>query len=75
MGIGIHLLTLITSLCFPGRFDAQVFWAGFWTRSLTLPEMNRIDCNPGDADIGYDGFELVGVIEETVSCDDFETNF
>ena len=31
-----------------------------------------IDCEPGDADIGYDEFELVGAIIGQTSCSNFE---
>ena len=40
-----------------------------------MSEMNRIDCNPGDADIGYDEFELVGIIDGAASCIALENFF
>ena len=47
-------------------------WAGIWTRTLTVQEMNGIDCNPGDADIGYDEFTMIGLTDST-SCEFFDT--
>ena len=60
----------------PTFFSATtVLWAGIWTRSLTVQEMNRIDCEPGDADIGYNEFKLVGQVNGAFACSGFEANF
>ena len=37
-----------------------------------MEEMNAIDCNPGDADIGYDEFALLEVVD-SFSCADLYT--
>ena len=63
-------MTMMNNLHFSSA--TFVFWAGVWTRSLTVQEMNRIDCEPGDADIGYDEFELVGQVFATSTCSEFE---
>ena len=63
---------LTDSVCFSVPTTSGTGWAGIWTRALTVPEMNMIDCNPGDADIGYDEFTLIGA-QNFVDCSIFET--
>lgn len=61
-------MTFIGGLFFSGSTGTGIIWAGIWTRPLTVPEMDMIDCEPGDADVGYDEFELVGHMGGNISC-------
>lgn len=68
----LRLIMRITdSFCFPLVGSALLAWTGVWTDTLTIEEMNQIDCEPGDADIPYDAFELVGLLTP-IPCEIFE---
>lgn len=62
-------MLFIGGLCFS---EFTVVWAGIWTRALSVQEMNFIDCNPRDADIGYDEFEPFVPTIGDASCSSIE---